>query len=483
MNSNEHRKQLTISELSSALRKFKGITRKSALGELLPILGEFVYDDAGVIEVGNIRVVVSADGIVEDLVEDDPWIAGFYSVVVNVNDVVAKGARPLGYAHVLSSSSASVRRQVVKGIKQGIDKYDLAFLKGHTHPDTSYDAIDAVVVGVGHNVLSSATAMPQDSIIVAIDLDGNSGLKGWVKTFDSVMLKTKEQVLTRLDAIINIAEKKLAHACRDISGPGIVGTIGMLCESSRVGASIVIDKIPKPKNLDMREWLLTYPSTGFVLTTDCPQECIELLSKHGLTADVVGTVSEARAMRISFQGQTGLFMNFERESIFGFKRKKKARAKTKRIMAQELYEPDIPEIELLLRKVWSTAYEYPEEWRKKRILTREQISKEMEKGCHYFGIRIDHKLAGVYKAIITADGLFGEHQSVDPEQRGLGLATAMYNQFVKYAKEHNCRKIYVNTLANQVATIKILNKIGFRKKGKEYEQAKGMKVQMFEKAV
>jgi len=476
-------KAQTITESLKALREFKGIKRKSALGELLPILGENVYDDAGVLEAGDVKVVVSADGIVEGLVKDDPWLAGFYSVVVNVNDVVAKGARPIGYVHVLSSSSPSVRRQIVKGIKHGIGKYGLKFLKGHTHPDTSYDAVDAAVVGIAHNVLSSATAKPTDTLIVAVDLDGNFGLKSWVKTFDSVMFKTSEQVLTRLKAIIQIAEKKLAHACRDISGPGVVGTIAMLCESSHVGASIIIENIPKPENLDALEWLMTYPSTGFVLTTYKPQKCIELLRKHGLTANVAGTISKARAIRISYCGQVETFMNLEKESIFGFKERNTAEVKAEKIEVKKLSETDALKIEMLLQKVWSTAYEYPEEWRNRRILTREQILKEMQKGYNYFGIRIGNKLRGVYKALVTDNGLLGEHQTVDPEYRGLGLATAMYHQFIRLARLNNCKKVYVNILANQTASRRILEKMGFRKKGREYEQAKGMAVQIYEKNV
>jgi len=483
LNINREKQPQTVTDLLKSLRDFKGITRKSALGELLPILGENVYDDAGVLEVDDFRVVVSSDGIVEGLVRDDPWLAGFYSVVVNVNDVVAKGARPLGYVHVLSSCSPSVRRQIVQGIRRGIDKYGLKFLKGHTHPDTSYDAVDAAVVGVANNILSSATAKPNDSLIVAVDLDGNPGLKSWVRTFDSVMFKTREQVLSRLEAVIRIAEKKLAHACRDVSGPGVVGTIGMLCESSRVGASVLIENIPRPKKLPMQDWLMTYPSTGFVLTTDQPQKCIRLLRKHGLTASVVGTISEIRAIKVSYQGQIETFMNLNKESIFGFKEDNAAVVGTETFEVKELSKTDAHEIEALLKKVWSTAYEYPEEWRKRRILTEEQVSEEMRSGCHYFGIRIGNKLAGVYKALIAENGLLGEHQSVDPDYRGLGLATAMYHQFVKFAKENNCKKIYVNILANQIASRRIVEKIGFRKKGQEYEQAKGMKVQMYEKEI
>jgi len=297
------------------------------------------------------------------------------------------------------------------------------------------------------------------------------------------MLKTSEQVQTRLEAIIHIAEKKLAHACRDISGPGVIGTIGMLCESSHVGASINVDNIPKPKNLDMSEWLMTYPSTGFVLTTDRPQECIDLLGKHGLTANATGVILETRAIRVSYLGQAATFIDFEGGSIFGFKGYQTEENRAEKIEVKELSEVDASEIEELLKKVWSAACEYPKEWRKRRILTKEQISREMKEGCHYFGIRVDNKLAGLYKGQVMEVGLFGEHQTVDSDFRGLGLATAMYRQFVRFAKENNCKKVYVNILANQIASRKILKSMGFRRKGREYEQAKGMKVQMYERDV
>lgn len=472
----------TLSDMIATLRQFKGITRKKALGELLLIMGENIYDDAGVLKAGNVNIVVSADGIVESLVEDNPWLAGFYSVVVNVNDVVAKGARPLGYAYIVSSNSSSTRRQIVKGIKEGIDKYGLTFLKAHTHPDTSYNAVDGAVVGITNNVLSSAAAKPDDSLIAALDLDGNFGLRSWVKTFDSIMFKTKEEVQIRIEAMIELAEKKSATACRDISGPGIVGTIGIMCESSRVGAFVDLDSMPKPENVAIQDWLMTYPSTGFVLTSDKPRECMNLLREHGFDANEIGRVTEERTVRISYQNEVETYVNLERESFFALPANKTAKAEAETLVLQ-LSENDASDIRTLLKKVWSNAYEYPEEWRNKRILTRKQISKEMKQGYHYFGVRVDSKLVGVYKALVTDEGLLGEHQSVDPDHRGLGLATNMYHQFVKFAKKHNCKKVYVNALVNQPSTTKILVQLGFQKKGREYEQEKGMKVQMYEKTV
>jgi hypothetical protein len=480
LENNQKQPRTTLNALLETAKNFKGITRKSALGELLPILGENIYDDAGVLEIGKTKIVVSTDGIVEDLVKDDPWLAGFYSVVVNVNDIVAKGARPLGYTSVLSSSSEETRRKVVQGIRQGIEKYSLKFLKGHTHPDTSFDAIDAAVVGTARNVLSSATATVGDSLIVAVDLDGKFGVKGWVRAFDSVQTKSKKEILTRLEGIIQIADKRLASACRDISGPGIIGTIAMLCESSRVGCKINVEAVPKPSDVDLKEWLITYPSTGFVFSTSQPQKCLSILNKHGLTANVIGEITKERIIQISFHGHSEVFMDLNKESVFGLK-KTALPAPITQADVKELSERDAAEIEALFKRVWPYAYEYPEEWRKRRMLTKKQIIKEMRKGYHYFGIKIHGKLVGLYKALITEKGLFGEHQTVDPNYRGLGLATAMYHQFINYARKNNLKKAYVNILASQIPSKKIVKKLGFLKEGKEFEQAKGMKVQTYAK--
>lgn len=311
-----------LADLIAELRNFRGLTRKSALGEILDILDETSYDDAGFFEVGtsNIKVVVSCDGIVENLVESDPLLAGYYSVLANVNDVVAKGAQPVGFVNIISSSSDEVRRKVAEGIRNGLRKYRLKLLKGHTHPDTSYSAVDAMVIGMAKNVLPSTTAKVNDSLILAVDLDGKFGSKGWLKTFDSTTMKSSREVLDRLGSMIKLAERSLANAARDISGPGITGTIAMLCESSKVGAKVNLESIPKPLGVEVKDWLTTYPGMGFIISTKQPAECLQLLRKHKLVAEIIGEITADKRIWLSYRGQRALFFDLENESVFGVTR-------------------------------------------------------------------------------------------------------------------------------------------------------------------
>jgi len=66
-------------------------------------------------------------------------------------------------------------------------------------------------------------------------------------------------------------------------------------------------------------------------------------------------------------------------------------------------------------------------------MSEEEIKKEMGSGYFFFGVRIDGKLVGVYKASIAERGCFGEQQAVLPEYRAQSVASAMYEQFFEFA--------------------------------------------------
>ncbi|TXT57448.1 MAG: hypothetical protein BAJATHORv1_10150 [Candidatus Thorarchaeota archaeon] len=147
----------------------------------------------------------------------------------------------------------------------------------------------------------------------------------------------------------------------------------------------------------------------------------------------------------------------------------------------EFTEDDAEEISALFKRVWPLCTDYPEEWRKHRMYSPEQIIEEIHEGFHYFGARLEGKIVGVYKAKITEKGLYGEHQTVSPQCGRSGLASAMYIQFAEYGKSHGCKRNYCNVLVGQKAVERLMRKFGFRPWGEPFEQAKGMLVQCYER--
>jgi len=307
-----------LAHILTSAKSFKGFSRKAQIGEIVQIMGESEYDDAGILELGDKLLVVSTDGITEDLVRSDPWFAGYYSVLVNVNDVVVKGAKPLGYVNVISSGNHDTRVKIAKGIRAGLDKYDLRLLKGHTHPDSSYDAIDAAVVGIAKRVARASTAVPGDPIVMAIDLDGSFGIKGWVKCFDSTLNKTKPEINRILSAVRSVIESGYIEASRDMSAPGILGTLAMLCEASSVGAEIDLGKIPKPENIQLSEWLTSYPAMGFIFAINS-EKALGPLTEVGLKTEVVGRFTREMTIKARLGKASQTFMDLTSESIFGLK--------------------------------------------------------------------------------------------------------------------------------------------------------------------
>jgi hypothetical protein len=315
---------LYLSDLTQILafaRDFKGFTRKSQIGEITRIMGESQYDDAGILdlpELGGVKIVMSTDGIAEDLVKSDPWLAGYYSVLVNINDVLIKGAMPVGYVNVISSHNRENRLKIAQGIKAAIDKFDLRLLKGHTHPDSSFEAVDAAVVGIAKKVVRGTTARPGNPLVVAIDLEGSFGVKGWVKCYDSTVKKTKVEMGRVISRIISALESGYISASKDISAPGILGTLAMMCEASSVGATLDLAKIPLPNWFDLSEWLTSYPAMGYLFAINS-EDALPLLRDAGLTAEVVGSFTKEKKIVASLQGQTQTFIDLEKESIFGLR--------------------------------------------------------------------------------------------------------------------------------------------------------------------
>ncbi|MEM2901770.1 MAG: AIR synthase related protein [Candidatus Bathyarchaeia archaeon] len=311
---------MSVKEIIELCKGFRGFTRKSCLGDILRVFGDLQLDDAGFIEVAGLKVVVSTDGILEDLVKLNPYMAGLYSVVVNVNDVVAKGAKPIGYVNVISSPSRENRLRMAEGVKAGVDMYGLKVLKGHTHPDQTYESIDAAVIGVASQIIPSGGMMVGDKILVAIDLAGSAKTRRWIRCFDSIVESSRSDVERKLSSMMTIAEKNLAHASRDISAPGVIGSLTMMCESSGMGVTCNLEKIPRPDSVNLSDWLTMYPSVGFILATDRASECSEIFEKCGLTVGQVGQATADKKIVLTLGGEKGVFMDLTKESMFGLKR-------------------------------------------------------------------------------------------------------------------------------------------------------------------
>ena len=93
---------LDFEKLIKEVQEFEGVSRKSSIDNVINLLSESynvsgdvvidIGDDASAIDIGDNQVIlVAADGIWGQIMNVNPYWAGYCSVLVNVNDIAAMG--------------------------------------------------------------------------------------------------------------------------------------------------------------------------------------------------------------------------------------------------------------------------------------------------------------------------------------------------------------------------------------------------------
>ena len=95
-----------------------------------------------------------------------------------------------------------------------------------------------------------------------------------------------------------LGESGLVSAGKDISNPGTLGTLEMLCETSHVGACVRLEAIPRNPKVNWEDWLKSYPGAAFVLTApvENAQAVSDMLGEFEFTVAVVGEVINERCL-------------------------------------------------------------------------------------------------------------------------------------------------------------------------------------------
>jgi putative methanogenesis marker protein 2 len=324
-----------MESLADGLRNFDGVKRKRAIGDFVTRLGNSdrvgsrtivgFGEDAAVLEVDNDNfVLLAVDGIWGKLLNADPWWAGYCAVLVNVNDIAAMGGTPLAMVNLTSTQQKDICTELGQGMEDGVKKFGVPMVGGHLHPDTTYDALDVGIMGTVKRdcVIFSSGAKPGDKILVAIDLDGRI-YPSYNLAWDNTTKRTPTEIKKQMDTMVEIGEKKLATAGKDISNPGTLGTFGMLLESSGAGAIVELDKIPRPDvDIPFEQWLKMYPGTGFVLTVendDNAAECIRIFEDAGVATSVIGEVDASKKLKITNGTETATVFDLNNDMITGIK--------------------------------------------------------------------------------------------------------------------------------------------------------------------
>ncbi len=322
---------MDLEKIAKEIREFEGVTRKKPIADLINIFdsvrSEYANsvvdfgDDAAVIDIGgDDYILFAADGIWGRLIKASSWWAGYSSVLVNVNDIAAMGGKPVAMVNVLSSDDRKACREILEGIRDGIAKFGVPMVGGHLHPDTPYTSLSVAIIGTVKKgcEIKSGTAQAGDSIIAAIDMDGKVGPNS-PYSFDSTTMKTPEEVRAKYRVMQELGERHLVTAGKDISNPGVIGTLGMLIETSGKGATVDLKKIPAPETIDYIQWLKIHPATGFIVTVRPENigEVIRLFKNAGYAANDIGIINDTSRLDICENENCATVFDFRTDAVTG----------------------------------------------------------------------------------------------------------------------------------------------------------------------
>src|SRR6185295_19417607 len=252
-----------LQALVAAVRSAPGLLGKRDISVIERLGGTIDGDDGALVEYRGEYLVVCGEAISPPFLRADPSGAGTAAVVTNVSDVRAMGGRPLALVDMLVSPDREHAERVLDGIAHASELLGVPVVGGHVTIGEE-PALSASCTGVARAPLRAAAARPGDVLLAAFALDGRymSDRRPFFSALDD---RTPEQLRDDGEALVEVAEAGWCHAARDVSMPGVAGSLLQMIEGAGCGARLDLDALPRPAGAGLERWLLTFPSFGFLL--------------------------------------------------------------------------------------------------------------------------------------------------------------------------------------------------------------------------
>lgn len=315
-----------LQALVAALRASRGFAHKRDISDVMGAFGHGVPtvsslrpsvpngDDCAAWSDGQGgHQLLAIEGLVEDFILRMPWFAGYSAVMVNISDIYAMGGRPTAVVNALWSEGISFARDMIDGMASACARYGVPMVGGHSNTRSPRPQLAVAIAGHARRLLTSFNARPGDTLLMAVDLRG-----AWQEPFPYWNASTAApaaRLRGDLEILPQLAEAGLCDAAKDISMAGAIGTALMLLECSLAGASIDLDRIPRPPGEPLLRWLTAFPSYGFILSVRPARvsAVIERFAARGLACSAIGTVTPTRRLVLQQGEESALLWDIEEQ--------------------------------------------------------------------------------------------------------------------------------------------------------------------------
>ncbi|WP_373989114.1 thiamine-phosphate kinase [Duganella sp. BuS-21] len=225
----------------------------------------------------GMQTAISSDMLVEGrhfFAGEDPQRLGHKALAVNLSDLAAMGARPVGFTLALALPAAD--RAWLQGFSQGLfalaDAFNIELIGG----DTTKGPLTICITVFGElrpgQALRRSAAQAGDDIWISGTLgDARLALAGYRQELAQPLDAAAQRAaavrmhtpVPRVELGVLLAQQGIAHAAIDISD-GLIGDLGHILQRSGVGATLDVDALPAGDVLATRDAALrrAYTAAG-----------------------------------------------------------------------------------------------------------------------------------------------------------------------------------------------------------------------------
>jgi len=308
---------MNLSALAASVRAHPGLRDKRHLAAVAGTLGGD-GDDAAVVPEGEGSLVMAAEAIRPAFVAAQPRAAGIAGVVTVLNDLAATGARPIALLDCLVAGSGELAREILEGLRIGAALYGVPVVGGHaTIEGSAAPALSTFAVGRARAPLAARNARAGDPVSLAVCLEGEMVRGPEGSFFSHLRGPRRDRAAADLALLAEAAEAGEAWAARDVSMPGVAGSLLQFCESAGgLGCALDLGALPVPPGAPLQDWLLCFPSYAFLLAGD-PAALAARFGAAGLTLARLGTLDDSGTLRLRAGGREEPVWDLSWEDLTG----------------------------------------------------------------------------------------------------------------------------------------------------------------------
>jgi selenide,water dikinase len=220
------------------------------------LVGNSNKDAAAAYDLGNGTSVLSTTDFFMPIV-DDPFVFGQIAATNALSDIYAMGGKPLMAISIfgwpIDKLSADVGRAVIDGGRAVCEEAGIPLAGGHSI-DSPEPIFGLAATGLVENENLMQNDSAEENCLLFLTKPLGIGILSTAqkqKKIENDEIEPAIKAMTTLNKIgAELALLESVVAMTDVTGFGLLGHLGEICESSGIGATVWFDKVPLLPNVE-----------------------------------------------------------------------------------------------------------------------------------------------------------------------------------------------------------------------------------------